>query len=65
MEYNGCMTVSRENTSSSVSFLNYAREDVITYFHPYFFIYSSLAIRSLSTIKKWTLELVSSAYDLV
>jgi len=65
MEYNGCMTVSRDSTSSSVSFLNYAREDAITYFPPYFFIYSSLAIHSFLAIRKWTLKLVPSAYDLL
>lgn len=58
LEYNACMTVLRDNTSSSIAFFNSAWMDVVTNSPPCLAICSSFAIQLFSTIKRWTLELV-------
>ena len=65
LEYNARMIVSRDNTSSSISFFNSAQTDAVTSSPPCLVVCNSLAIRSFSTIKKQTLELVASPYALV
>ena len=65
LEYNACMTVTRDNTSSSIVFFNSARADVVTNSPPYLAICSSLAIHLFSTMRKWTLKIVASSYALV
>lgn len=65
LEYNTYMTFSRDYTSSSITFFNFAQENDVTSSPPCLFIRNSLAICSFSAIKKWTLELVDSAYALV
>jgi len=65
MEYTICMAVTRENTSSSISLLNFALADVVTYSPPFFVACNSLAMRSFSAIKNQTLKLVDLTYALV
>ena len=65
MEYNICMTLERDNTSSSITLFNSALADAVTYYPPYFATCSSLPICSFSTTKNLTLELVALAYALV
>ena len=65
LEYNTRMTMSRDNTSSSISFFSYARADAVIESPPCLAICSSFAIRSFSGIRKRTLKLVAFAYTLV
>lgn len=65
LEYNAWMTIWRDDTSSIITFFNFAWVDVVTSSPPYLPSYNSLAIHSFFTIKKRTLELVSSIYALV
>jgi len=65
LEHNAHMAVLRDDTSSSITFFNYSRVDVVTSSLPCLVVCNSLAIRSFSVIKKRTLELVASAYALV
>lgn len=58
------MNVSRDDTSSSITFFNSAQVDVVTSSPPYVAIYKS-AIHSFSAIKKRTLELVALTYTMV
>jgi len=59
------LTISRDNTSSNIAFLNFALVDAVTYSPPYLVISNSLAMRSFSAIKNLTLELVALAYAFV
>ena len=65
LEYNVRIAVSRDSTSSSSMFFSFARTDSVTNSPPCLAVFSSLAIHSFSAIRKWTLELVDSAYALV
>lgn len=59
------MTASRDDTSSSITLLNFALTNVVTCSPPYFTACNSLTMRLFSTIKNRTLELVAFAYALV
>jgi len=59
------MIISRDDTSSSITFFNSAQVDTMTYSPPFLVVCNSLAICSFSAIKKWTLELVALGYALV
>lgn len=55
LEYNVCMTVSREDTSFSIACLNSTMEDALSCSPPCLASYNSLAMHSFSTIKNRTL----------
>lgn len=59
------MTVLRDDTSSSITFLKYSLVDVVTYSRPYLADCNSLAMRSFSAIKILMLELVALTYALL
>ena len=65
LEYNACIIVSRDNTSSNIDFFSSVRVDIVTKSPPCLETYSSFTIHSFSAIKKWTLDLVTLAYTLV
>ena len=65
LEYNSCIIVSKDNTSSSISFFSSAQVAVVTKSPPCLATYNSFAIHSFSAMRNQTLELVSSAYTLV
>ncbi len=65
LEYNAHITISRDNTSSSICFFSSARADIFTKSPPCLATYSSFAIRSFSAMRKLTVELVASTYNLV
>lgn len=59
------MIVSRDGTSSSITFFNSSWVDAITCSPPYLVVCNSLSIGAFSVMKKQTLELVASTYPLV
>lgn len=61
-KYNFHMTVSRDDTSSSITLLNSTLADDVTCSSPYFVACTSLAMCSFSAIKNLTLGLVASTY---
>lgn len=65
LEYDAYITMSRDNTSSSIAFISSAWKDAVTRSPPDLAIYSSFSILSFLTIRKWTLEIVASTYTLV
>ena len=65
LKYNFRMTVSRDDTSSTIDPLKSTLVDDVTFSPPCFAACSSLAMHSFSTIQNLTLKLVSSTYSLV
>lgn len=65
LEYNARITVSRDNTSSSISFFSSSRVDIVTKSPPCLATCSFFSIRSFLAMRKRTLELVASTYTLV
>ena len=65
LDYNFCVTSSRDDTSSSIALLNSTLVDAMTFTSPYLATCNSLSIYSFSDIKNLTLELVASTYALV
>lgn len=59
------MIVSTNNTSSSVTFFNFALVDLVAFSSPSLVACISLAMLSFSAIKNLTFEVVASAYALV
>lgn len=65
LEYNICMTASRDNTSFSISLLNSALVGVVNYSPPCLVACNSLSMLLFSAIKNQTLKLVALVYALV
>lgn len=65
LEYNICMTVLMDNTSSSITLLNFSLADDVTYSHPCLTSCNSLAMRSFYAIKNQKIEMVALTYSLV
>jgi len=57
-----CMIVSRDNTSSSITFFNSTLADIVTFSYTYLDACNSLGMHCFSTIKNHTLKLVALTY---